>query len=45
MSDRVMRFWFLLNFLFISASSDILASLSISRIFQAAFQVDENPPA
>ena len=33
MSHGVMRFWFLLNFLFISAFSDILASLSISRVF------------
>ena len=45
MSDGVMRFWFLLGFLFISASVNILASLSVSRVFQAAFQVDENAPA
>ena len=45
MSHRVIRFWFLLNFLFISAFFDILASLSISRVFQAAFQADLNPPA
>ena len=32
MSHRVMRFWFLLNFLFISAFFDILALLSISPI-------------
>ena len=31
MSHGVMRFLFLLNFLFISASFDILASLSIPR--------------
>ena len=31
---------------FISALFDILASLSISRVFfQTVFQVDENPPA
>ena len=35
MSYRVMRFWFLLNFLFISAFFDILASLSISRVFSS----------
>ena len=33
MSHGVMRFLFLLNFLFISAFFDILASLSISRGF------------
>ena len=44
MSYRVIRFWFLLNFLFISAFFDILASLSIPAFFQAAFQADENPP-
>ena len=32
-SHGVMRFWLLLNFLFISAFFDILASLSISRVF------------
>ena len=32
MSHRVIRFWFLLKFLFISAFFDILASLSISRV-------------
>ena len=37
MSHRVMRFWFLLNFLFISAFFDILASLSISRVFSSGF--------
>ena len=35
MSDGVMRFWFLLNFLFILAFFDILASLSISRVFSS----------
>ena len=35
MSHRVIRFWFLLNFLFISAFFDILASLSISRVFSS----------
>ena len=46
MPHGVMRFCFLLNFLFILAFFDILASLSISRVFfQAAFQADENPPA
>ena len=45
MSHGVMRFWFLLNFLFISAFFDILASLWIFRVFQAVFQADENPPA
>ena len=43
MSLEVMRFWFLLNFIFISAFSDILVSL-ISRVLSKAFQVDENPP-
>ena len=33
MSHGVMRFWFLLNFLFILAFFDILASLSITRVF------------
>ena len=33
MSNGVMRFWFLLTFLFISALIDILALLSISRVF------------
>ena len=33
MSRGVMRFWFLLNFLLISAFFDILAALSISRVF------------
>ena len=37
MSHGVMRFWFPLNFLFISASSDILASLSISHVFSSGF--------
>ena len=35
MSHGVMRFLFLLNFLFISASFDILASLSIPRVFSS----------
>ena len=35
MSHRVIRFWFILNFLFISAFFDILASLSISRVFSS----------
>ena len=35
MSHRVIRFWFLLKFLFISAFFDILASLSISRVFSS----------
>ena len=40
MSHRVIRFWFLLNFLFISAFFDILASLSISRgFFQNNYQI------
>ena len=43
-SHRVIPFWFLLNFLFISAFFDILALLTISRVFQAAFQANENPP-
>ena len=34
MPHRVIRFWFLLSFLFISAFFDILARLSISRVFQ-----------
>ena len=33
MPNGVMRFWFLLTFLFISALIDILALLSISRVF------------
>ena len=37
MSHRVTRFWFLLIFLFISASFDILASLSISHVFSSGF--------
>ena len=37
MSHRVIRFWFLSNFLFISAFFDILASLSIFRIFSRGF--------
>ena len=45
MSHGVMRFWFLLDFIFISASFDILTSLSISAFFQAAFQADKNLPA
>ena len=35
MSHGVMRFWFLFNFLFISAFLDILASLSTSRVFSS----------
>ena len=45
MSHGVLHFRFLLNFLFISAFFDILASLSISAFFQAVLQFDENPPA
>ena len=37
MSHRVIRFWFLLNYLFISAFFDILAPLSISRVFSSRF--------
>ena len=37
MSHRVIRFWFLLIFFFISAFFDILASLSISRVFSSGF--------
>ena len=33
MSHGVIRFWFLLNFLFILAFFDIIGSLSISRVF------------
>ena len=33
MSHGVMHFWLLFNFVFISAFFDILASLSISRVF------------
>ena len=36
-SPRVIRFLFLLNFLFIVAFFDIIASLSISRIFSRRF--------
>ena len=36
MSHGVMRFRFLLNFLFISVFFDILASLSISRVFSSS---------
>ena len=36
MSHGVMRFWLLLNFLFSSALFDILASLSISRVFSSS---------
>ena len=35
LSHGVTRFWFLLNFLFILAFFDILASLSISRVFSS----------
>ena len=35
MSHGVMHFWFLLEFLFISAFVDILAALSISRVFSS----------
>ena len=37
MSHRVIRFWFLLTFLFISAFFDILASLLISCVFSRGF--------
>ena len=37
MCNGVMRFGLLLNFLFILASFDILASLSISRVFSSDF--------
>ena len=37
MYHRVIRFWFLLNFLFISALFDILALLSISCVFPSGF--------
>ena len=37
MPHGVMRFWILLNFLFISTSFDILASLSISRVFSSVY--------
>ena len=37
MSHGVMRFWFLLNFLFISVAFDILASLSVSGVFSSGF--------
>ena len=37
MSHGVMRFWFPLNFLFILAFFDILASLSTSRVFSRGF--------
>ena len=36
-SHRVIRFWFLLNFLFISTFFDIVASLSIPRVFSSSF--------
>ena len=45
MFHRVIHFWFLLNFLYISDFFDILAALSISAFFQAAFQADQYPPA
>ena len=45
MSHRVIRFWFLLNFVFISALLDILASLSISHIFSSGFSGRRKPPA
>ena len=35
MSHEVMSFWFLVNFLIISAFFDILASLSISCVFSS----------
>ena len=44
MSHGVMCYWFLLNFFFISAFSDILAYQFLA-FFEAAFQADENPPA
>ena len=37
MSHRVIRFWFLLNSHFISAFFDIVALLSISRVFPSGF--------
>ena len=37
MSHRVIRLWFLLNFLFIFCFFDILGSLLISRIFSSGF--------
>ena len=37
MSHGVMRFWFLLNFLFASVAFDIPASLSVSRVFSSGF--------
>ena len=37
MSHRVIRLWFLLNFLFILGFFDILGSLLISRIFSSDF--------
>ena len=37
MSQRVIHFWFLLNFLFISDLFDILSSSSISRVFSNGF--------
>ena len=37
MSHRVIRLWFLLNFLFILGFFDILGSLLISRIFSSGF--------
>ena len=44
MSHGVMRFWFLLNFIFFLAFFEILASLSICRVFSSGIQADENPP-
>ena len=45
MSHGVTPFWFILNFFFISAFFDIIVSLSISLVFQAVLQADENSPA
>ena len=44
MSHRVIRFWFLLNFLFILAFFDTLVCYQFPAFFQATFQADENPP-
>ena len=45
MSHGVMRFWFLLNFIFISAFSYIRVRYQFPAFFQVVFQADENPPA
>ena len=44
MSHGVIHFWFLLNFVFILAFFDILASLSISSVFSSGIWNAENPP-